>query len=129
MMEVTQSDSSTTDSPLDSQNLSKNKASGKGIKTIRKRIKPKSGRGTGDILDVVIEEWDILQEELKTLTEEEKNLIQKQLNELIEGEDDLGSILFGEKEEFQEYMTNLNKGDKTMYVEKLQELKIIEVEY
>ena len=74
-----------------------------GLTKLKIKAKVKDGRGNQDatvVIECCIEVWDDLQEALGKLKEEEKKEIEDHFNAFIEGEDDLGSILFGSAEDF-----------------------------
>ena len=73
------------------------------FKSVRKVLKSKGARGIDDaekILDGIIEEWDGLHEELEAMPEDDQENMKDHFNELIPGQDQLGTILFGDCDEF-----------------------------
>ena len=74
------------------------------FKKLKIPAKTKSGRGSADaaaVFDCLSEVWEEMQEALGKLSEEEKKEIEVHFNGYIDGEDDLGSILFGSVEDFE----------------------------
>ena len=64
----------------------------------------KKGRGSRDaaaILDILIEDWEEFQSGLNNLDPEDIDKIKVHFNTFIEGEDELGDMLFGSDDDFQ----------------------------
>ena len=98
------------------------------FRSIRKILKSKGARGIEDaekILDGIVEEWDSLNEELTSLPDDEQTNLKSHFNELIDGKE-LGEILFGDCDTFQESMTDLENVQKKTYVKELIDQEIIQ---
>ena len=71
---------------------------------IKVKITPRQGRGTKsaiDVIDAMMDSWDLFTKEIHGINQEEQDEIKTYFNEFIVGEDDLGDILFGSKEDFE----------------------------
>ena len=60
------------------------------------------------IFDAIQNHWDELQEALATLPENEKTEFISHFNSCIEGQEDLGDILFGNKDDFRSRLSFLD---------------------
>ena len=63
----------------------------------------KQGRGSLDnaaVWQAVVDNWDDLQEQFEEKEEAEKEEMKEHFNEFIDGEDDLGDVLFEDAETF-----------------------------
>ena len=91
-----------------------------------------SGRGIGDDPNTIVEafepKWDDLSQKLADDNENQAEEMKKFFNELIPGEDDLGTILFGDYSEFADRVKLLDDANKQAYTDALQEQDIIEIE-
>ena len=70
---------------------------------MRVKCKSKSGRGTFDagvVVEAMMEHWKALQSAIEEMGEEKQDELRDHFNDLIDGEPDLGDILFGEPGEF-----------------------------
>ena len=54
-------------------------------------------------------DWDGLQEELGALPDEEKDAIKDHFNQLIDDKDNIGEVLFAEKEDFFVVMSQMSE--------------------
>ena len=98
---------------------------------LRLRVKAKSSRGTIDpktVFNAIIEKWADLQNELGALEEGDKDGIQTHFNELIEGADDLGDVMLGQADEFQQRTDQLEKGQQEKLANELVTAEIIVLE-
>ena len=75
----------------------------------------------------MINEWDSLNQELTSLPEDEQTNLKSHFNELIDDKE-LGEILFGDCDTFQEYLTDLEGDQKKAYVEELINQEVIQRE-
>ena len=75
----------------------------------------------------MINEWDSLNQELTSLPEDEQSNLKSHFNELIDDKE-LGEILFGDCDTFQEYLTDLEGDQKKAYVEELINQEVIQRE-
>ena len=62
----------------------------------------------------MVQSWDELESELAKLDKEDNDLLRGHFNECVEGEDDLGDILFGNREDF---ITRIDLLDEEPYEE------------
>ena len=70
---------------------------------LKVKAKSKSGRGevnASAVVDAMRESWSDLQEAIGKLDTSAQDALRAHFNELIEGEEDLGDILFGTADEF-----------------------------
>ena len=98
------------------------------FKSVRKILKSKGARGAEDankVLDGIVEEWDGLHSELTELPDEDAENMKAHFNELVDGFDRLGDVLFGEVDEFQEYVDPLDNEVKKTYVEEMVKVELI----
>ena len=96
---------------------------------VKLRIKAKSTscRGTIDqtiIFEALENHWPELQQALEQLPQDEKDAFREHFNNAIEGEDDLGEILFQDHETFKSRIAYL---DPTAAEEYAQEILLQEV--
>merc|ERR1712232_163286 len=95
------------------------------------RPKNKQGkRGAEDasaILDIIVENWDEIQELIEELDINDAKEYQDHFNSLIENEDDLGDILFGTVEDFKQRSNFLSHDDARTYTKELQRLQVVEL--
>ena len=73
--------------------------------TFFKKVKIIVNKGRGQIdhsavIDALVEAWEELEDAINSLDEESQNQIRDYFNSVIEDENDLGDILFGDSESF-----------------------------
>ena len=80
------------------------------------------GTDPGQILEAMEEVWSELQGKLNGMEEGEKTELQDNFNNLIDGEDDLGDILFGaDFTSFEKRIKALDGDNQQKYTDALQE--------
>ena len=82
-----------------------------GFRKLLIKAKAKTGRGTLSskvIITAMKDYWKELQEELEKLPQDEQNEFKDHFNGLIDDEEDLGDILFGNYETFWSRIKNLD---------------------
>ena len=101
-----------------------------GFTKLKVSAKVKSGRGSADataVVEAMMDAWEDLQEAINKLSEEEKKEIEDHFNGFIDGEDDLGSILFGSAEDFDSRVKFLDDEVQKTYTEEIKAKEIIEL--
>ena len=101
-----------------------------GFTKLKVSAKVKSGRGSADataVVEAMMDAWEDLQEAINKLSEEEKKEIEDHFNTFIDGEDDLGSILFGSAEDFDSRVKFLDDEVQKQYTEEIKAKEIIEL--
>ena len=85
------------------------------------------GEDPGQILEAMSEVWDELQEKLDGMPEKKKEKLLEHFNSVIEGEDDLGDILFGaDFASFEKRIKTLDGDNQQKYTDDLQEMEILQ---
>ena len=107
-----------------------------GFGKLKVKCRMRGARGTADansIFRVVIESWKDLHEATSNLSPEEQQAVKDHFNNLIDGEDDLGDILFGDDQdgadEFEQRVIQLDSPLQSKYAEELVNAEIIDIEH
>ena len=93
-----------------------------GFTKLKVQAKVKSGRGSADataVVEAMMDAWDDLQTAIGKLTPEQKTELENHFNEFLEGEDDLGTILFGSPEDFESRVKFLDDENQKAYTEEI----------
>merc|ERR1719367_1134238 len=95
--------------------------------------KPKSGRGfedqsPSDIIECLVDVWDDIKEALDNLTPEEADEFKEHFNKYIDGEDDLGDVLFGNADDFVARVKFLDDETQKKYTEEIVSQNVIQME-
>ena len=99
-----------------------------GFSKLKVSAKVKSGRGSADataVVEAMMESWDDLQEAIGKLSAEEKKEIEDHFNTFIDGEDDLGTILFGSAEDFDSRVKFLDDEVQKKYTDEIKAQEVI----
>ena len=89
---------------------------------LKVKMTARGARGSVDpqgVYETIKENWDALQEELDKLEDEQKNQIRDHFNSIIESEDDLGDILFGEIDDFESKLDLMDSEVMKAYTDEL----------
>ena len=89
------------------------------------------GRGAIDatvILKALQDHWSELQYAIKDLPEDEQNEFKAHFDQVVEGEDDLGAILFGSWDEFDSRMKFLDEEATQEYTDELLAQEVLDKE-
>ena len=82
-------------------------------------VQPNGYASAEFIIERVIDAWDDLQEKIGALSQEDKDKIEVYFNHFIEGEDDLGTILSGDADDFDTRLKLLSTEDMNLYTKEL----------
>ena len=96
---------------------------------LKVKAKAKSGRGSVDasaVIDAVKETWEPLQNALKEMEEADQKALREHFNNLIDGETDLGEILFGTAEDFESRLKFLDDEVQKEYTDELIKTEVID---
>ena len=102
-----------------------------GLTKLKVAAKVKSGRGSADataVVDALTEVWDDVQAALGELSEEARAEIKDHFNNHIDGEDDLGDILFGTSDDFDSRVKFLDDEVQKKYTDELVAQGVIEMQ-
>ena len=73
------------------------------------------------------DDWDGLQEELSGLPEEEQESMKEHFNKLISDYDNLGDILYGDVDGFNDTVVNMDDSDKKTYTDEIVRVELLDV--
>ena len=79
------------------------------------------------IVEQLMDAWDDLQDKLSNLNEEDKTKIEEHFNNLIEYEDDLGTVLFGTADNFETRFLFLNDKSMDSYTKEIMSQNVIDI--
>merc|ERR1712032_703401 len=108
----------------------KNQTTQMGFSKLKVSAKVKSGRGSADataVVEAMMDAWDDLQEAIGKLNEEEKKQLTDHFNGFIDGEDDLGDILFGSAEDFDSRVKFLDDEVQKKYTDEIKAQEVIDL--
>ena len=101
-----------------------------GFGALKVKAKAKSGRGSVDasaVVDAMMTTWDDLQNAIGNLSEEEQQQLKDHFNGFIDGEDDLGDILFGTAEDFDSRVKFLDDEVQKKYTDEIKAQEVIDM--
>ena len=95
------------------------------------KVKAKKAEGRGSenaqaVVEGLTSQWDELQDLLENDEEKREELV-SYFNGFIEGEDDLGTILYGEVQSFADRVKFLDDAIQDKYVDEIKRMDIIEM--
>ena len=104
-----------------------------GFGKLKVKCRMRGARGTADansIFRAVIDSWSDLTEATGNLSAEEQQAVRDHFNNLIEDQDDLGDILFGDDaDEFEQRVIQLDAPLQTRYADELVNAEIIDIQH
>ena len=104
-----------------------------GFGKLKVKCRMRGARGTMDansIFKAVIDSWKDLAEACGNLAPEEQQAVRDHFNNLIEDNDDLGDILFGDDaDEFEQRVIQLDGQLQTRYADELVSAEIIDIQH
>ena len=104
-----------------------------GFGKLKVKCRMRGARGTADansIFRAVIDSWSDLTEATGNLSAEEQQAVRDHFNTLIEDQDDLGDILFGDDaDEFEQRVIQLDAPLQTRYADELVNAEIIDIQH
>lgn len=80
--------------------MNRNKGGRPALRLKAKGVLGRGGDEAKQIFDAMVNNWDELQEALDNLEENDRDAIKEHFNKCVDGEDDLGEILFGDVKDF-----------------------------
>ena len=101
-----------------------------GFGALKVKAKAKSGRGSVDakaVIDCMKDAWDELQTAISNISEEEQQQLKDHFNGFIDGEDDLGDILFGTAEDFDSRVKFLDDEVQKKYTDEIKAQEVIDM--
>ena len=75
-----------------------------------------------------MDNWDELQDALEELDDGDKDLLKDHFNACVEDEEDLGDLLFGEKEDFENRVKFLDEKPQAKFAAALEQEELIELD-
>ena len=93
-----------------------------------KTVKPNGHPDAEFIIGRLVDAWDDLQEKVMALNDGDKEKIEEYFNQLIEDENDLGTVLFGTAEDFDSRFRFLSSENKELYTRELVFQKVIDLD-
>ena len=100
---------------------------------LKVKVKANGARGTlnaKSIFQIVVDSWSDLSQATNSLSEEEQQAVRDHFNSLIDENDDLGDILFGnDPDEFEQRVLQLDGTFQEKYAKELVNAEIIDIEY
>ena len=100
-----------------------------GFRAVKRVCKTKGSRGIEDpesVIETMRDDWDGLVDELKTLPENEKEKIREHFNGLIEEFDNLGEILFGDIDDFNDTISGMSGQKLKIYTDEILRVELID---
>ena len=98
---------------------------------LKVKARCKKGRGCVDstaVIDAMLNCWDDLQQAIGALAAEEQEELKDHFNSFIDGEDDLGDVLFGGADDFDSRLKFLDDEVRQEYTNELIAQEVIDKE-
>ena len=100
------------------------------LRSVRFKVKIKTSRGVEDaesIVQALRDDWSQLGDELNQLPSMEQDKIKSHFNGLIDGFDELGEILFGDLDDFNDTVSGMNTDQLKAYIEEIVRVELIDL--
>ena len=100
-----------------------------GFGKLKVKAKAKSGRGSVDaaaVIDAVMNTWADLQKAITAMDPSDQDALKEHFNSCIDGEADLGDILFGSADEFESRLKFLDDEVQQQYTNELIAQEVID---
>ena len=100
-----------------------------GFRAVKRNCKMKEGRGIEDpesVIETMRDDWDGLVGELQSLPENEKEKIKEHFNSLIDEFDNLGEILFGDIDDFNDTISGMASAKLKQYTDEILRVELID---